>query len=349
MGSLPDESQFYRFLSETKNSLLQAIHHTINKVLLDKKIVSMDHLILDSKPIMAATKQNNFKNPKRNTKNKKKKPKRNPSATLSYYSYQEVNGKKDNFIFFWGYRTHVIVSKEGIPIVETTLPNNSTDAKVATKLIKKLKRVFKLKKNTIFIADAAYDERELYNFIVNQLKCQAFIPLNPRNKQADKILGPHGSPLCDAHIEMKSGGTWIENLRKRAKYRCPIKANQKVSLKYPDGCPVKHPKFTEGNEYGCTTYLDITDDPRSHVPRDTDLFKKTYNLRTEVERYFARLGDREAEQTTHYKMRTVKNQMTIAHLSMSLVAYAAAILMDKPERIRCYQTFANEQKFKTAA
>jgi hypothetical protein len=34
---------------------------------------------------------------------------------------------------------------------------------------------------------------------------------------------------------------------------------------------------------------------------------------------------------------------------MSLVAYAAAILMDKPERIRRYQTFANEQKFQIAA
>ncbi|MBU4212576.1 MAG: hypothetical protein KKD33_08325, partial [Verrucomicrobia bacterium] len=47
------------------------------------------------------------------------------SATLSYYSYQQVDGKKDNFIFFWGYRTHVIVSKEGIPLVSVTLPNNA--------------------------------------------------------------------------------------------------------------------------------------------------------------------------------------------------------------------------------
>ena len=51
-------------------------------------------------------------------------------------------------------------------------------------------------------------------------------------------------------------------------------------------------------------------------------------------------GDREVEQTTHYKMRAIRNQMTIAHLSMSLIAYAAAILLDQPEKIRCFRTFA---------
>jgi len=61
--------------------------------------------IIDSKPVMAATQENNFKNPNRNTRNKKKKPKRNPAATLGYYSYQQVPGRKDNYIFFWGYRT----------------------------------------------------------------------------------------------------------------------------------------------------------------------------------------------------------------------------------------------------
>ena len=78
------------------------------------------------------------------------------------------------------------------------------------------------------------------------------------------------------------------------------------------------------------------------MPRDSFTYKKTYKLRTEVERYFSRLGDREVEQTTHYKMRSIQNQMTIAHLSLSLVAFAAAILMNKPDKIRCYRTFALE-------
>jgi len=272
MGCLPDRSQFYRFLSDTPNSLLENVHHTINKELVDKGIISLTHFIMDSKPVMAATRENNFKNPMRNTRNKNKLPKRNLSATLGYYSYQEIGGKKDNFIFFWGYRTHVIVSREGIPLVETTLPNNVTDAKVARKLIRKLKRVFQFKKGSVFIADAAYDERDFYNFIVEQLKSQPFIPINPRNKQKNKTLGPHGCPVCEAGLEMKSNGTWTENLRTRAKFRCPIKASTKIAKRYPHGCPINHPQFSEKKAYGCTKYIDITDDARSRVPRDSEIF-----------------------------------------------------------------------------
>lgn len=359
MGLLPDESQFYRFLKETKNSLLKSIHIELNRKLVEQGIVSLDKFIIDSKSVMAATKENNFKNPNRNTHSKNKKPKRNPEATLGYYSYQQIDGKKDNFIFFWGYRTHVIVSKEGIPLVELTLPNNKTDAHVAKRLIRKLKRIYNFKKDSIFIADAAYDERALYNFIANTMhstsvKSKAFIPINPRNQKEEKSFGPNGLPICDAGLEMKSNGIWTETLRTRAKFRCPIKTNRKISINYPNGCPTSHPRFSQGKAYdstayGCTKYLDITEDARSKVPRDTQYFKKIYNLRTEVERYFARLGDREAEQTTHYKLRSVQNQMTIAHLSMSLVACAAALLLKQPEKIRCYRTFANVSVLPRAA
>ena len=104
-------------------------------------------------------------------------------------------------------------------------------------------------------------------------------------------------------------------------------------------CPINNPRFA--NVYGCTTNLDITDDARSQVHRDTDFFKDIYRQRQIVEQYFSHLGDREVEQTTHYKLRTVQNQMTIAHLSMSLVAAAAGILLKQPEKIRCYRTFAD--------
>ncbi len=339
MGSLPNPSQFYRFLANTNNSTLQNLHHSIIKELLDENVISNDVLIVDSKPVMAATRENNFKNPKRNSRNKHRKAKHNPSATLGYYSYQSIGGEKDNFIFFWGYRTHVIVSKEGIPLVELTLPNNIKDSVAAKKLIKKLRRVYGSRKGLMFIADAAYDERAFYNFIVNELKWQAFIPINPRNKQPDKTFGPNGLPLCAAGLEMNYDGTWQENLRIRKKFWCPIKASVKFAENHPLGCPIKHPSF---NEYGCTKYLDVTDDARSRVPRKSLFYKQTYNLRTEVERYFARLGDRELEQTTHYKMRSIKNQMTIAHLSLSLIAHAAAILMEQPDKIRCYRTFSRE-------
>jgi hypothetical protein len=342
IGVLPHESQWYRFLNCTNNSVFEKIHHALNKKLIDQEVISLSHFIMDSKPVMAATKENNAKNPKRNTRNKHKQPKRNPAATLGYYSYQEVNGKKDNYMFFWGYRTHVIVSREGIPLVELTLPTSYTDATVAYRLINKLKRVYGLKQGRSFIADAAYDERELYTLIVDTLTCKAYIPLNPRNTQQEKNFSTHGLPLCDANLEMSSAGIWKENNRTRAKFRCPLKTSKKRAAQLNNKCPGNHPLFAEGAAYGCTKYLDITNDARARVMRDSTDYKITFALRTEVERYFARLGDREVEQTTHYKMKAIKNQMTIAHLFMSLVAYAAACIMKQHDNIRSYETFADD-------
>lgn len=339
MGRLPDESQFYRFLQEVPNSRIQEIHIKMNKILIEKGVATLDTFVMDSKPVKAATRENNHKNPNRNTRNKNKKPRRNPQATLSYYSYQKKTDGSKSFEFFWGYRTHVITSIEGIPLVETTLPNNRTDAKVAKTLIKKLKRLYKFKKDAFFIADSAYDERDIYEFIIGQLKCNAFIPLNPRNTQQPKSFGTHGSPLCDASLEMVFDSAWREGNRDRIKFRCPITTQRKHTLSAPETCPVQHPRFTDGVRYGCTKYLDVTNDARRRVPRATTFFKNMYKKRIVVEQYFARLGEREAEQTTHYKLRSVKNQMTIAHLAQSLVALAA-VRLHRPEKIRCYRTFA---------
>lgn len=150
------------------------------------------------------------------------------------------------------------------------------------------------------------------------------------------------APICDAGIEMKSNGIINEPKRTRIKYRGPLKINHQFTEQYPTGCPSNHAKFIEGKQYGCTKYVDITEDAQARVPRDSITYKQTYQLRTKVERYFSRLGDREVEQTIHYRMRSIKNQMTIAHLSLSLIAYAAALLMRQPEKIRCYRNFAHD-------
>ena len=150
LGNLPDESQFYRFLKNTKNSTLKHLHQKLNQRLIDGGFIQLDQFILDSKPIMAATKENNLKNPNRNSRNKTKKPKRNPRATLSYYSCQMVNGKKENLIFFWGYRTHTLITKEGICLIELTLPNKITDQEAAFRLIKALKRLYGVKQDSLF-------------------------------------------------------------------------------------------------------------------------------------------------------------------------------------------------------
>ncbi len=338
--NLPHESQFYRFLSDTKNTVLKDIHYNLNQLLINQGFIALDEFIIDSKPIMAATKENNFKNPNRNTINKNQQPNRNPAATLSYYSCQITNGKKESMIFFWGYRTHTLITQQGICLVELTLPNNITDQEVAFKLLKELKRKYKFEKDAVFLADKAYDVRDLYTFIVKQMKGKPYIPINPRNQKDDKTFGPHGCPICDGGLEMKSVGKWTEGNRDRLKFRCPIRAGKKFAKKFGENCPVNHQLFNTGKCYGCTKYLDVTDDARSRVPRDSREFKAAFKNRQAVEQYFARLGDREAEQTTHYSLKSVRNQMTIAHLTASSIAVAAAVLLKEPNKMRCYSTFA---------
>ncbi len=343
LGRIPDASQFSRFLSKTTNTAIEELFHSSGKLLVEKGIASLDVIIADSKPIKANTKHNNPKNPNRSL-DKKKNIKRNPMATFSYYSYlkQPCSKKKKEFSWFWGYRTHVLISKEGIPLVEVTLPNNQTDGKVAKKLLKKLVRVYGQKKDRLFIGDAGYDERELYDFIVEQLRAEAFIPLNKRRQQPEKVLGPRGLPLCQADLEMKFGGISPDGSRTRKKFRCPIIAgNRREKAKLPKQCPIDHERFAQGKCYGCTAYIDITDDNRSQVPRESKRYKDSYNTRTEVERYFSRLGPREVEEVSQYKYRSIRNQMTLAHLSLSLTAIAAALVLERPDKIRCYKTFAD--------
>lgn len=339
MGCLPDESRFYCFLKEIPNRKIQNIHNLINISLIDKGALTLDTFIMDSKPVKAATKENNHKNPNRNTSSKNKKPHRNPQATLGYYSHYEKSDGSKISEFFWGYRTHVIISREGIPLIEITLPNTKTDARVAKTLIKRLKKLYKFKKGVIFIGDTSYDVRELYEFIITRMKCHAFIPINPRYTQPPKTFGPNGAPMCEAELEMTYDGWWHYKNSDKAKFRCPIKTRQNIAKQYQSGCPIKHNKFFKGAAYGCTKYLNITDDARSRVPRNSTMFDETYKQRIFIEQYFARLGNREADQTTHYTLRVVKNQITIAHLSQSLVALAA-VSLNHYDKIRCFRTFA---------
>jgi len=54
-GSLPDASQFSRFLSATNNSEIEELLHRAAKMLIEKGHVSTDILLGDSKPIKANT------------------------------------------------------------------------------------------------------------------------------------------------------------------------------------------------------------------------------------------------------------------------------------------------------
>lgn len=343
-GALPDASQFSRFLSQTKNSEIEELMHRASRLLIEKGHVKTDVVIGDSKPVKANTRHNNPKNPNR-SRDKAMKIRRSPSATLGYYSYikQPSAEKGKQFSFYWGYRTHVLVSLEGVVLVEATKPNNVSDKAVAKLLLRKLKRVYGQRKGRKIILDAAYDFNDIYNLITAEMKAEPVIAINPRYKKPVENFDAEGRPVCDAKLSMKFCGMASDDKRTRVKYRCPIKAaSREERAKFPAECPVGHSSFNTGKCYGCTAYADADGDARSKVQRQSRRFKDTFGLRTEVERYFSRLGPREFEDTTLCNYRSVRNQMTVAHLTLNLVAVAAVIVLQRPDKIRSYKTFADD-------
>lgn len=335
---IPHDSQFYRFLKKTNHSVIEDLFYRANKTLIEEDVLSLNITAVDSKPIKALTKHNNSKNPRRELKNKNKKIKRNPKATLGYYSYvttDDPQTQKKHFTFFWGYRSHAIVdATSGLVIVEGTYPNNMSDEKIARKLYKKLKRLYKPKKGMIVIGDKAYDIRDFYTFVVKQIKAEPIIPINPRNTQPDLKYPEKGHRICQAGLEMIPNGIFKDGNRLRLKERCPLKASKEIAGKYPTGCPCSNLKF---NGYGCTAYQDLTDDARSKVQRDTPRFKNLYAKRFAVEQTFSRLQELKIEEARHYSLTAIRNANTIDYLALALVALVA-VRLKKPEKIRCFRT-----------
>ena len=233
--TLPHDSQFYRFLKKTKHSLIEDLLYKANKILIEENVLSLNITAVDSKPVKALTKHNNPKNPSRELKNKNKKIKRNPKATLGYYSYvpsTDPHSGKKHFTFFWGYRSHAVVdAQSGLAIVEGTYPNNMTDEKIARKLYKKLKRLYKPQNGFIVIADKAYDVRDFYTFVVDQIKAEPIIPVNPRNTHTDLNYSQNRHRICSAGLEMIPNGVFKDANRLRLKERCPLKASKKIAAK----------------------------------------------------------------------------------------------------------------------
>ncbi len=331
---LPDPTQFYRLLKYTKDSLFEELLTKTNTILVDLDVIPLTEFAIDSKPILANTRQNNLKNSQRNLNNKNRKPKRNRYATLGYYS-----GNKTNVQLFWGYRNHAIIDTvSGICLVETTLPNNRSDTDIARTLIRKLKKNYRLKRDAIFVGDKIYDANDLYHFIKNQINGNAIIPINPRNTPNQIRLSRNDHRICEAGLEMYPNGKVVEKTRTRLKERCPIKMNKKTAKKYNYRCPCNHQKFTSGKQYGCTAYIDLAGSLRAAVERDTIQFKKRYAKRFIIERYFSHLQMLDIEDAPYYSPRSIKNHLTIAHLSLSLIA-VAAVKLGKSQDMHRYRRF----------
>lgn len=193
--TIPNESQFYRFLKKFHTAKIEHLIAKINKHTLKLLGKNINTVIIDSKPIIANTKENNPKNFNHNLSDKNKKPKRNEQATLSYFSStNDINGKK-RIIFFWGYRIHIIFGGDNevqLPLAFKLYQNNVKDNIAAGNLFNKLKRYYKIKKSDeiTLIADKGYDAYNVYHKFYKLFKGKEIIPTNRRNTKHTELKNP---------------------------------------------------------------------------------------------------------------------------------------------------------------
>lgn len=345
---VPDASQFYRLLKSLDTSKLHQLLANTNNQYYDISHTLIRNISIDSKPVLAPTRENNPKYHQRNLTDKHKKPKRNPDAALGYYAtHIEYTGEKITD-FRWGYRTHSIIDNaSGCTLVEITVPINLPDNKIAKILFKELKINYDISELRNIFADKFYDDKKLKEFITEQLKSVLKRPqdLNfiiRKNFRNSKCHTPaiDGIP-CPGNLMMRFSGLTSVNkkgTKYRMKFRCPL-----AVLKKDTPCPINHPALTNGKNYGCIKYIPLPAEKAKIIRALIDDNKlkrsKPGRTRVKIERYFSRLQDITSEDAPYYYLKSVRNHVALAHLTLSLVALTA-LKLGKPDKINSYLTFA---------
>jgi len=313
---LPSYWTFNRYIRKQDNAILKEVMKGQVLELAEMKLIDGSFAGLDSTPNAANTKQNNPKSFMSNKFDKENSPKSDKDCSLGVHTDSNQHNDK-NYEFYWGYKNHVLSDCiTGLPIYEMTTGASTVDSAVAVDILAKTHSFLSLEECS-FIADAAYDIKEIYNTIRNTYHGDCYIPINPRNTKNPELL-PIGNPICEAGLAMLRDGKCYDQNRTKQKFCCPSKIS-KVSV-----CPINHIKWNNGKKKrGCTKYITIPDDYRLSIDRKSKQFKDIYKLRTECERYYSRFKATGQERLWVTNFNSAQNLNSFAHIAMLAVAIAA--------------------------
>lgn len=317
----PSIERFSEFLRETPHPLLQNIRVLLAQRVLDEKIISGKHLVMDSCPIVVKVRENNFKTSvSKNRFDKTQRPKGDPDARLGILIHFP-QPSKTQIRYFWGYRNHIVAdAQEELPLWEITHPADVSEVHPAIPMLQNTKETFSLLIE-IVSGDAYYDSEKILSFIIEDLKAQAIIPRNPRTQQSTPYTFKGDDVYCQADLPLYRKGkmtvkrTGITYLQ----YCCPIhfgKERQKYLL-----CPVSHPKFI--NQKGCNVLIRLTPSIRERIDYGSETFKELHKKRSSVERVFSRLLSIAMQEPPVIGIDAIRNYCTIGHITVLLVALAA--------------------------
>lgn len=322
LKKLPSYWTFDRFIRNIDNSILKEIMHSQVLKLAELGIIDTSFIGLDSTPLEANTKHNNQKSFMTGKFSKANHPKSDKDCGLGVHTASNQQSEK-KAEYYWGYKNHVLVDCiTGLPIFELTTPANIHDSTVALDILSRTNEFLSIRE-CYFLADKAYDCRDIYNTVKNNYEGECFIPLNQRNTKNPKRL-PIGNPICEAGLAMHRDGICREHGRSRQKFCCPFKRSSHIH-----DCPCNHKSFHKSKSTGCTKYITIPDDYRLSIDRNAIRFKSVYALRTECERYNSRFKSTGQERLWVKNGNSTENLNTVAHISLLSIALAAVVTHSK--------------------
>ena len=320
---IPTVERFSAFLRDTDNKNLQKIRIDLVHKLINLKIISAKYLSIDSCAILANVKENNLKTNVKDRFNKHRICKGDSEAKLGVMITFSKSIKEISY--FWGYRDHVVIDAQAeLPVWNITKPANVQDSVMFIPIFDLIQKEFNFTISAV-LADGIYDTAAILKHVINTLKAKPRISQNPRNTKGhpERKLSKNGNPICDASLEMLHRGTFYdkEQDRWRRKWVCPLHHSKKYQYQFIV-CPVFHPKYF--NQKGCYAYIRIDKDIRTQIDYGSESFKKDSNLRTGSERVFSRLLSICMQNPPVVGLKATANYVTIAHISVLLVAVTAA-------------------------
>jgi len=334
---LPSVERFSEFLRNKNNNALQKIRIQLVHELISMGLIRGNYLSIDSCPLPAKVKENNLKTNVKDRFNKERICKGDPDARLGIMV--TFSKSKKEISYFWGYRNHVVIdAKEELPVWEITKSANVQDSVMFIPIFNLMQQEFQFDVHAV-MADGIYDSASILNYIITTLKVKPRIARNPRNTKdpPERKFSKAGNPFCDAQLEMLARGTFYDKVqnRWRRKWVCPIHHSKKIARKF-FVCPVFHPKFF--TQKGCYAYVRVDEDIRNQIDYGSESFKKDFNMRTGSERVFSRLLSICMQNAPVIGLKGTANYVTIAHITVLLVALTAAKSNSK-DKIRFIKSF----------
>ncbi len=206
------------------------------------------------------------------------------------YSYENAQpGHKrgpDGDYRYVGYKKHDAIDLlSGLRIATIFTSGNASDNIIGLELLKIVKQLGFRPKYTL--ADAGYDDSEIYKFAIFELESKPLIKMNLRNTVARSFTvetengklktSPLGTPFCNANHEMK----FVCSDDEKATWTCPV---EKM-----DQSHMENGKCLFNPDHDCIIYTYPKDDVRrfSLPPRKTDGWNSIYKLRKEGEQTFS--------------------------------------------------------------